>query len=121
MLNTPLALVIAFALACIWGAVFGSSSRSTRFVFGVLACAAVMGFAEMRFRQAMDEIASRPPIAVIPVSQYVTSRLSSDPSAVMRDEVAHVRDVAKRLAESGYVVLDRRVVYSYPNDIEVQP
>ena len=90
-------------------------------VLVLLAAATSMLFTEYRYRQIRDELTVRPPIAVIPVDAIVVQGLQANPLARAEEQVQHVREIASRLATAGYVVLDQRVVYSYPTDVEVRP
>lgn len=69
-----------------------------------------------------EELISRPPIAVIPVSKAVLAKVkSSDDPDALNKAMREVSDAGKRLKDSGYLVLDGDYVYAYPGDVEAVP
>ena len=68
-----------------------------------------------------EELQARPPIAFIPVDEIVVARINEQPGLPFEEGIKDVRDVGRRLTEAGYMVLDARYVYGYPQDIEARP
>lgn len=86
---------------------------------GVASAAIGMGFAEWRVRGVEAELQVSPRIAVLPVYDTIKTKVESGAS---QDEAARVTmDVAKRLADQGFIVLDAGRVYAYPEPLEVRP
>lgn len=69
-----------------------------------------------------DELASRPPIAVLPVRDSVLriAKDSKDPER-LEDAISQVNKAGKSLKDAGYLVLDADYVYAYPGEVEANP
>lgn len=80
-----------------------------------------IAYVEWRARQLEDEIAARPPIAVLPVDASVIRIIEETPGVKAEEAIARVRSAGQRLADAGYVVLNTDQVYGYPIDIEARP
>lgn len=80
-----------------------------------------VAYVEWRTRQVEDEIAARPPIAVLPVDASVIRIIEETPGIKAEEAIARVRSAGQRLADAGYVVLNSDQVYGYPIDIEARP
>lgn len=97
------------------------TSNHSLWLWPLLAAIAAIGFAEIRYRQLVQELQARPPVAVIPVDDVVVEKLRANPGVDAQAEIIRVRQAGERLAESGYIVLDARTVYAYPTDLEARP
>lgn len=92
------------------------------YLFPLVLLAGVAGNVYYTQKLLSDELVSRPPIAIMPVRDAILKRVTgkSNPKAldVAKDEV---NAAAKKLKESGYVVLDADFVFAYPGDVEAMP
>jgi len=69
-----------------------------------------------------DDVASRPPIAVIDVDTAVISKLgASATNESLATAQQSVQDAARKLRAAGYIVLDAKNVFAYPKDFEAKP
>lgn len=80
-----------------------------------------IGYAEWRVSNVENEIAARPPIAVLPVDASVIRIIEENPGMKAEEAIARVREAGQRLADAGYVVLNTDQVFGYPIDIEARP
>jgi len=71
-----------------------------------------------------DDVASRPPIAVMDVGDAIRRHMEGQGGAApqtFEQAEEHVRAAARRLREAGYIVLDAKDVFAYPSDFEASP
>jgi hypothetical protein len=94
-------------------------SLTTVLAIGVAAAAVGMGYAEWRVRSVEQELQVSPRVAVLPVYDTIEAKVKGGMAA---DEAANVpMEVARRLADQGFIVLDADRVYAYPAPLEVKP
>jgi len=89
--------------------------------FSLLAGIALLAYGDWRLRALERELEARPPLAVLAVDATVIRLLDENPGMTAEQAVGRVREAGRRLAESGYVVLDAPHVYGYPAEIEARP
>jgi len=82
----------------------------------MLGCAGALFYQQV---QLADEIAARPPIAVLDVNQHLLQVLAAHPGMETQDATATVWDIGTRLAEQGYVVLRKDSLVAIPDAYEV--
>lgn len=88
-------------------------------VAGLVSAAAGMGYAEWRVRAVEAELQVSPRVAILPVYDTIKGKVEG---GMTSDEAAKVpMEVAKRLADQGFIVLDADRVYAYPAPLEVKP
>lgn len=97
------------------------NTASLAIVWPIILVGLGLAYGEWRARQLEDEIAARPPIAVLPVDASVIRIIEETPGIKAEEAIARVREAGQRLADAGYVVLNADQVYGYPIDIEARP
>lgn len=87
----------------------------------MLCCVVSLLWVDHRLSGIRAEVDARPPIAVLPVDdlvlQDITRRNSPDP----QPSIAKVQEMGSRLADAGYVVLNKSTVYASPAQFEARP
>ncbi|QRD62627.1 hypothetical protein H8Z72_22865 (plasmid) [Xanthomonas citri pv. citri] len=69
-----------------------------------------------------DELASRPPVAIIDEEAYVAANLKSGATTQDLEQLlVRSEGVAKQLSDHGYVVFRKQQVFSAPAELEAKP
>lgn len=69
-----------------------------------------------------DEMAIRPPVAVIDEAGFVTANLKAGASAADLEKLlVRSESVAQQLSEHGYIVFRKQQVFAAPEGIEASP
>lgn len=87
----------------------------------VFCCVVTALWIDHRLSQVRVEVDARPPIAVLPVDELVLADIAKRNSADPQPSVDMVEEMGARLADAGYVVLNKSVVYASPKQFEARP
>jgi len=82
----------------------------------VLGCALWVRHVEIKLDA---ELAQRPKLAVLPLNQLLLA--NGTDQAAIEHQAMLARDIAQKLKDAGYIVVDGRQLYAYPKSVEVMP
>lgn len=90
-------------------------------IIALLVAVASCAYSVIQVRRLEAELASRPPIAVVDLTQVTEGTNAEVTVEVINERLTRVQAVSQKLAAAGYVVLERGNVEAYPVAIEVRP
>jgi len=107
-------------IAALEAALAAQRYRARLWIAAAVLVAGVGGFfVHQQAQHLWEEIAARPPVAVLDVDQHALRAVEADPGLGANAAMSAAQDTAVKLAERGYVVFRKDSIIAVPEVYEV--